>query len=34
MKVRTAGDMMFFGIATVKFLKSYVGWRKRKPDVK
>jgi hypothetical protein len=34
MKVRTAGAMMFFGIATAKFLKSYVSWRKRKPDVK
>ena len=28
-KVRTAGVMMFFGIATAKFVKSYVGWRKR-----
>jgi len=34
MKVRTAGVMMFFGIATAKFVKSYVSWRKRKPDVK
>jgi len=25
---------MFFGIATAKFVKSYVSWRKRKPDVK
>ena len=34
MKVRTAGAMMVLGLTTVKFLASYLRWRKRKPDVR